>query len=425
MLYVPSDELQGQSSRQDGVPPRPQPPSDIQDVQGDYHRQHGHPPVPVPMILAVPLRVLRLSFGVIGKVLGISGHLVRSIAEKILPRRVMRFLRSVSRALLGGPQQMDPTTSAVDFIRRFTAKHGERCPRWQISGWEAAASRAQSEGLFLFVYLQSSMHQDTESFCADTLCAPAFVDYLNSTFLAWGGDIRYSDAFKLASSLRVCSYPYCGLLAFSGSRTRLITSVEGPIRPEALAELLQTALVEHGGLLWEERIVQEQRENDRRLREEQDAEYQQSLEADRARELERKRAEEVERQKQYEKEEAERLERERIEAERMEQERIALALEKRRESKKAILEEEPIDEAEVAVIRVRFPSGETHQRKFSRQSSLQKVFDWVESLDCNVFQNFSLSTTYPRRILSEEQAMRSLEELEFSRQTALAVQPEE
>jgi FAS-associated factor 2 len=192
-----------------------------------------------------------------------------------------------------------------------------------------------------------------------------------------------------------------------------------------LAELLQTALVEHGGLLWEERIVQEQRENDRRLREEQDAEYQQSLEADRARELERKRAEELERQKQFEKEEAERLERERIEAERMEQERIDQALQKRREHKKATLEEEPTDEAEVAVIRVRFPSGETHQRKFSRQSSLQKVFDWVESLDCNVFQHFSLSTTYPRRILTEEQAMQSLEELEFSRQTALVVQPEE
>lgn len=37
--------------------------------------------------------------------------------------------------------------------------------------------------------------QDTDQFCRQTLCDPDFVQYVNSTFLCWGGDIRKSDPF--------------------------------------------------------------------------------------------------------------------------------------------------------------------------------------------------------------------------------------
>lgn len=38
--------------------------------------------------------------------------------------------------------------------------------------------------------------QDTETFCRDTLCSPGLVEYVNQTFLCWGGDIQRSDAFR-------------------------------------------------------------------------------------------------------------------------------------------------------------------------------------------------------------------------------------
>ncbi len=43
-----------------------------------------------------------------------------------------------------------------------------------------------------------SCMQDTDQFCQQTLCDPDFVQYVNSTFLCWGGDIRKSDPFTVS-----------------------------------------------------------------------------------------------------------------------------------------------------------------------------------------------------------------------------------
>lgn len=43
--------------------------------------------------------------------------------------------------------------------------------------------------------------QDTEGFCRDTLADPALVAHLAENYVAWGGSVRYSDAY------RVCCCP--------------------------------------------------------------------------------------------------------------------------------------------------------------------------------------------------------------------------
>ena len=40
-------------------------------------------------------------------------------------------------------------------------------------------------------------------------------------------------------SLRVTGYPHCALLAFSGTRTRLIAAVEGAVAPARLLQVRQ------------------------------------------------------------------------------------------------------------------------------------------------------------------------------------------
>lgn len=42
--------------------------------------------------------------------------------------------------------------------------------------------------------------QDTDRFCADVLCAPEMVSYANQNFVAWGGDVRYADAFQVGQA---------------------------------------------------------------------------------------------------------------------------------------------------------------------------------------------------------------------------------
>ena len=45
----------------------------------------------------------------------------------------------------------------------------------------------------------SAAAQDAEAFCRQTLCNSQLVDYLNSTFVCWGGDIRHPDAYRLSN----------------------------------------------------------------------------------------------------------------------------------------------------------------------------------------------------------------------------------
>jgi len=389
-------------------------------------------PVPRPLqlvnaVITLPFVVLHTSLRLAFQTLVFGATVVGAVASRVLPQCLTAPMRSAVRAIAQGPAEQPPATAAASFIQSFSAKYGERAPRWQVCGWQEAATRAQNEGKFLFVYIHSARHQDAAAFCANTLCAPAFVDYLNATFLAWGGDLRSSDAFRLASSLRAAVYPYCALLAFSGTRTQRITCIEGAIGPEALAEVLQAALSEHGGILWQDRAQREQRETDRRLREEQDAEYQRSLEADRERERQAEAARAAAREAEEKRLQAERAAAEAAAQEAEKQAEAEAALERRRVEKRRTLPEEPEAGVEgVALIRVRLPSGATHQRRFMGSDALQVVMDWVDALDSHDHMTYSLATTYPRKVFrGPEDLQKTLNEHELAPHSVLLVQPEE
>ena len=373
--------------------------------------------------LPLPFSLIGLPFHIASTVIRWAFSMTALASRRLLPVRVHRVLCRFFRLLAPRPRPEDPVAAAAEFIAGFSAKYGERTIKWELSGWEAAAQKSQRDGVFLFIYLHAERHPETEAFCRNTLCSPPFLDYVNATFCSWGGDIRSPEAHRLAARLGVSRYPYCGLLAFSGAGTRLITFSEGNIRPERLAELLQTSLTEHGGILWEERLLREQRENDRRLREEQDADYERSLEADRIKAQERQaRAEETARQKALERQQLEEEDALRREAE-LSRQQEADALQAKRREKKLMLVDEAIETADrdTGVIRIRFPGGETEQRRFYMNDEYERVVDWVESLDCNPFMAFSLSTTFPRRVLGPGDYRSTLIELQFERQTALVI----
>ena len=372
---------------------------------------------------SLPLSIIGLPFHILSSLIKLTISLTSMASSRLLPGPVHRSLGRFFRLLAPRHRTEDPVAAAAEFITGFSSKYGERTIRWELSGWEVAAQKSQRDGVFLFVYLHSERHYDTEAFCRETLCSPPFVDYVNATFVSWGGDIRSPETHRLATRLNVSRYPYCGLLAFSGAGTRLITFSEGKVRPEALAELLQTSLTEHGGILWEERLLREQRENDRRLREEQDADYERSLEADRIKEQERHaREEEAARQEALLRQQREEQEAQRVAAE-MARTREAEMLQARRREKKLLLAEEAVEttDRDTGVIRIRFPNGETEQRRFYMSDEYQRVVDWVESLDSNPYMSFSLSTTFPRRVLGPEDHGMTLEDLQFEKQTALVI----
>ncbi|KAG2436792.1 hypothetical protein HXX76_006316 [Chlamydomonas incerta] len=388
-------------------------------------------------VLRVPLMALGLGFRIMRFTVVNGLHAAAVVGDRVLPAPVMRAARgavsAIATAATGGAE-LDPGEQAAAFVAEFKSAYGDRHPRWQESGWRVASQQARREFRFLFVYLHSPEHEDTDKFCRQVLTSPDVVDYINANFVSWGGDVSYSDAFILSQQAQMgCTrFPFIALLSLSphDSRPALVASASGQDiagDPAALLVLLRTAVMDHGAMLAAARAEMEEREHARRLVEEQDAEYEASLAADRAREAERaeerKRQEEEERKRMAE----ERAAREAAEAEERRVAEAAAAIERRRADARAALLPEPAAGAEGSTaIRLRLPDGTNTSRLFPAGATLQAVFDYVDSLDATSYSRYHLVSNYPRRVfVRAAHGPASLAELGLVPQAALFVQPDE
>lgn len=152
---------------------------------------------------------------------------------------------------------------AAEFIAAFTAQYGDTHPAWVATSWREAATAAHADFKFLFVYLHAPEHEDTDTYVRNTLCSPEVVAYVNSHFVSWGGNVQQPDAFNLAGRLNVSTYPCVALLAFSGSRTKLVAAAQGNVQPQQLLAALRRAVDEQEVMLTAERLEQEERVSSR------------------------------------------------------------------------------------------------------------------------------------------------------------------
>ena len=361
----------------------------------------------------VPLLPVRAVFGL----LSVAVKITSTILSKILPSNVLsslsrafrahrlnqRYLAASARGRGAvGPTRGDPIEAAKEFRRTFMNENDGNCLINFVELSHSDALRmAKSEYKLCFVYLHSPIHDDALGFCKDVLNDPNVASFVNEKFVAWGGDVSNSDALLLALGVSPSSFPYCALLNSSGSRVSLVVSVEGYCDSDELLEVLEKSIEDASGSMIEARSRNEAAENDRLLREEQDAAFRASLAADAAKEA--KRVQEMEEEEARLKEaENERLENERIESEnRRKEEERAMALKNRREEKAARLKPEPemsVTE-NVTKIAFRMADGSRVERRFaSRESTLNDVYDFVDTLECVSETKYSLVSNFPRKV---------------------------
>lgn len=154
----------------------------------------------------------------------------------------------------------DPAAQAEQFIAAFTAQYGDGIhPAWVATSWREAAAAAHAEFKFLLVYLHSPEHENTDTYVRTVLCNPEVVEYVNSHFVSWAGNVQQPDAFNLAGRLNVSTYPCVALLAFSGTRTKLVAAAQGNVQPQQLLAALRRAVEEQEVMLTAERLEQEER----------------------------------------------------------------------------------------------------------------------------------------------------------------------
>eukprot|EP00775_Hariotina_reticulata_P005536 gene5536-5772_t len=346
------------------------------------------------------------------------------VGDRVLPAAIMQVARGIVGSLLAAAAEPpDAAAQAHQFAAAFAAKYGDRHPNWTEDSWRNAAVIAHQQYKFLFVYLHSPEHENTGAYVRNVLTSPEVVEYVNEHFVSWGGDVRQPDAFGLSGRLNISTYPAVVLLAFSGTRTKLVAAAQGLVSKQQLLAVLRRVVEEQGMMLTAERLEREEREMSRRLLEEQNAEYEASLAADREREARRQelqhQAEEEERQRALQEARA------RAEAEAETQRRLQAAarVALRREQKAASLPQEPAaGSSGIATIRVRLPDGLNKQRRFEPSSTVQVLYDWVDSLEGFDCLNYSLVSAFPKKVFDEDSKSITLDEAGLVPQGALFVQ---
>ncbi|XP_010541824.1 PREDICTED: plant UBX domain-containing protein 10-like [Tarenaya hassleriana] len=313
---------------------------------------------------------------------------------------------------------------AMDFVAAFEREYGSNFrPNFVADGFMDALQRSRSEFKLLFVYLHSPDHPDTPVFCERTLCNEAFAAFVNENFVSWGGSIRASEGFKMSNSLKASRYPFCAVvMPAANQRIALLQQVEGPKSAEEMLAILQRVLEDSSPVLVAARVEAEERRNNMRLREEQDAAYRAALEADQARERQireeqervEREAAEAERKRKEEEEARERAEREAADRE--------AARTRMRQEKALALGDEPEKGPDVTQVLVRFPNGERKGRRFESTATIQKLYDYVDSLGVLETEEYSLVSNFPRTVYGRDKLSMSLKEAGLHPQASLFIE---
>ncbi|KAF9577652.1 hypothetical protein BGW38_007011 [Lunasporangiospora selenospora] len=290
-------------------------------------------------------------------------------------------LAITGRSTRSGPTRppQDAASVAARFLREYEENYGTTHPNFYAGGYSAALSRAKNELKFLLVYLHSDEHDATDAFCKETLSDSDLLSYLRSNdFLVWGGDVKESEGYQVATTLQAVKYPFIGLIALSQSspsssstKMVLIDRIEGSYTAEQIVQRLTQQTVRHSSSLDRLRAERREREMAREIRQQQDDAYQQSLRADREKARQQREAREaVERQKQEE----ERIEAEKIAAQDRKERHLKFLFEN--------LPDEPLaSESECARLSFKLWNGERVVRRFRGTEPVEHVYIFIETIE--------------------------------------------
>ncbi|KAF9111699.1 hypothetical protein BGX27_004577 [Mortierella sp. AM989] len=296
----------------------------------------------------------------------------------LFPQTFRLAITGQSRSGPSRPPQ-DPASVAARFLREYEESYGSVHPNFYAGGYSTALNKAKSDLKFLVVYLHSDEHDATDSFCKETLADSSLLSYLRTNeFLVWGGNVKETEGFQVATTLQTVRYPFIGVIALSqptsgSSSTKmvLVDRIEGPSTAEQIIQRLTQQVARQSTAL--ERLRAERRERDlaREIRQQQDDAYEQSLRADREKARQQKEIRQA-------------AEQQKREQEKIEAERIA-ALERRERHLKYLFENLPAEPAtgESGCARLSFKlwNGERIVRRFKGTEPVENVYIFIETIE--------------------------------------------
>lgn len=283
----------------------------------------------------------------------------------------------------------DPVADVAAFVMEFESNFGPMHPVFFRGSYSDALAHAKRDLRFLLVYLHSPQHQDTPTFCRTTLGDPDFVSFVDSQALFWGCSVTSPEGYRVALTLRECSYPFLALLVLRETRMTVVGRLEGAAGPRELIMTLQSLMSENEASLIAARADRNERSFTQTLRRQQDEAYAESLRADR----------EKERRRQEEREREEEEKRVREQAIQEEQKRIEEIQRRKIDWVSRVPDEPSSDDPEAVHVVIKLPSGKRLERRFKHSHTLQALYYYVfchpDSPD-----SFEIATNFPKRILN-------------------------
>lgn len=274
-----------------------------------------------------------------------------------------------------GRRSLGPKDTAARFIREFEEEYGTHSVPFLENGYNMALEKAHRDLKFLLVLLTSPEHDETNGWVRDTLLAPEVVEFINdpqNNLLVWGGNVRDSEAYQVANSLRCTKFPFVALTVHtpnvSSTAMSVVGRIAGTTAPSEFVNRLRTAISTNQEPLERIRATRAEQQASRSLREQQDSAYERSLAIDRERARQRREAEAA---RQREEQEAA----ERQAAEEKKERDLAQWKLWRAQSIRA---EPGIDVKEAARVSVRLPSGERIMRRFAPETDIEELYAVVE-----------------------------------------------
>ena len=280
-------------------------------------------------------------------------------------------------------QHHAPASSSSSALVSDWLRQWPHSPPFTTSSYLAAVRECKQNHKLLFLYLHHPSVRTSEgSFVATTLCSEAMHNFVQQNFVAWMGAAQSGDGARLASTLRVRSYPFVALLAPLNNQLAVMYRREGETvsggSGSEIDDMIHAMLLkmeQYDAMTASERRLQAERAEGRTLREAQDREYQESLEKDR--EQQRKKEREAEQKKLAEEEaraKARAAEEERVRAESRKQERLA--------RKQQLLDSLPPEPAAggagVVTVSVRLVDGKKISRRWADSALMERLFDWID-----------------------------------------------
>jgi FAS-associated factor 2 len=336
----------------------------------------GQPPSRPSFLIVLLFSPLNLLYRILYNSLRLFGFLFPFL-PRVLSVTTNSALQGNSRSTTGR-RPLGPKDTAARFIREFEEEYGRHSLPFMENGYNMALETAHRELKFLLVLLLSPEHDDTPAWVKDTLLSREVTEYVHENrkdVLLWGGNVRDSEAYQVANSLRCTKFPFACVIVHtpnvSSTAMSTIGKITGNTLPSEFVSKLRTIVGQNKESLDRLRSRRTEQQASQTLRQEQDSAYERSLARDRERARQRREAEAA-RQRE------EQAEAERIAAE----EKYVSDLKQWKKWRVQSLLEEPGPEIKDAVrISIRLPSGERVIRRFAPNASLEEIYAFVECYD--------------------------------------------